>query len=75
MNKCQYTIAYKSSDPVSFGPGPDGEDQIAPILETVPTIFKTLEEACEFLDSTVVNAWGISDPFIIKHDFPITIGD
>ena len=70
MNSDSYLIAWKSttSNPVSFGPGPDGEDQVAPILETDPTIFKTLEEACEYLDSTAVNAWGTSAPFIIKSN-------
>lgn len=66
MARYEYMIAYKSSDPVSFGPGPDGEDQIAPIVETVPIVFETLEEACEYLDSTTVNAWETSTPFIIK---------
>ena len=65
MNRYEYMIAYKSSDPVSFGPGPDGEDQIAPIVETVPMVFETLEEACTALDR-MENAWEPSAPFIIK---------
>jgi len=75
MLKCQYRIAWKStiSDPVSFGPGPDGEDQIAPILESASTIFETLKEACEYLDSINLalpfdagKTWGVSAPYIIK---------
>tara|TARA_Y100001951_G_C11232665_1_gene235576 strand:- start:168 stop:494 length:327 start_codon:yes stop_codon:yes gene_type:complete len=53
---------------VSFGPGPDGEDQTAPVLAVqVGYEYDTLEEACEYLDSSASSHnWELATPFIIK---------
>jgi len=66
----KYTIAWKmpGNELISFGPGPDGKDQTAPVLAVqVGYEYNTLKEACEYLDSSASSHnWELATPSIIK---------